>query len=216
MGASQSSSSNSNGEVVFKTETPVQVNSTVTFLLFLLISFQFSPTLVSQLADRQNASPVPTSERQSTLDDQIRAKIKDEVGKLRREEEAVQKQIHTALEKENLDRERDGAGELADGTDSGIGAVKSSAALMGDLEEIRGKIERFQVRKSLQDWPQVRESREKLVECYRYAWHILLYLALMYPLRSHKASSLECWKEVEGFKDSVRTLEKARFASHPF
>ncbi|KAF9070303.1 hypothetical protein BDP27DRAFT_1323809 [Rhodocollybia butyracea] len=179
MGASQSSSSNSNGEVVFKTETPVQ----------------FSPTLVSQLADRQNASPVPTSERQSTLDDQIRAKIKDEVGKLRREEEAVQKQIHTALEKENLDRERDGAGELADGTDSGIGAVKSSAALMGDLEEIRGKIERFQVRKSLQDWPQVRESREKLVECYR----------------SHKASSLECWKEVEGFKDSVRTLEKEYF-----
>jgi len=152
---------------------------------------QFSPSVVSHLSDRQNASPVPTPERQSTLDVQIRAKIKDEVGKLRKEEEEVQKEIHTALEKENLDREREGAGRLAD-SGSGIGAVQTSAALMGDLEEVRGKIEKFQVRRTLQDWPQVRESREKVMECYR----------------EHKMSPLECWKEVEGFKESVRVLEK--------
>ncbi|KIK63835.1 hypothetical protein GYMLUDRAFT_222209 [Collybiopsis luxurians FD-317 M1] len=173
MGASQS-----NGQVVFRSETPVQ----------------FAPDVVEQLSERQ-ASPTPTPERQSTLDEHIRARIQNEVKQLRKAEEQVQEEIRLALEKENLDKEKAMAGEASGEAEAGAGSIKSSAVLLGDLEEIQAKIDRFQTRKSLANYPELKASQDALISCYK----------------SHMNSSLECWKEVANFKNSVSQLEKEYF-----
>ncbi|KAL0575175.1 hypothetical protein V5O48_006797 [Marasmius crinis-equi] len=174
MGASQSTTGSS--EKVFRNETPIQ----------------FSPDVVDQLKDRE-ASPGPTPERQSSIDQHIRQRIEHEVKQLRKAEDDVQNQIALALEKENLDKEKSMAGEEESGDSAGT--VKSSAALFGDLEDIRSKIERFQTRKSLQDHPEVKSYQEAVLSCYK----------------SHPTTTLDCWREVAKFKDSVRTLEQGYF-----
>jgi len=117
---------------------------------------------VNQLADQQ-ASPHPSAQRQATLDAHVQSRIHAELGKLRSQEEQVRREIEQALEKENLDRERTMAGEGGEGT----GSVKSSAVLLGDLEEIQSKVDRFQSRKKLDDFPEVKESQEALIACYK-------------------------------------------------
>lgn len=86
---------------------------------------------------------------------------------LRKAEEQVQQEIQLALEKENLDREKAMAGEVSGEQEAGVGSVKSSAALLGDLEETRSKIDRFQSRKSLADYPELKAGQEALVSCYK-------------------------------------------------
>lgn len=105
-------------------------------------------------------------ERQSTLDAHVRARIQAELQHLRAEEEIVQKEIELALERENIDREMSSAGgepsdEVAEGD------AKNSTTLMGDLEEIRTKVDRFQARRQLSDYPAVKESGEAVVLCYK-------------------------------------------------
>ncbi|ESK88783.1 duf1690 domain-containing protein [Moniliophthora roreri MCA 2997] len=174
MGASQSTVGSS--EKVFRNETPIE----------------FSQDVVDHLKDNE-ASPGPTPERQTTIDQHIRARIEHEVKQLRRAEEDVQKEIALALEKENLDKEKEMAGQ-AERTD-GAGTVKSSPALFGDLEEIRSKIDRFQSRKDLKDYPEVKAYQEAVLSCYK----------------SHPTTTLNCWREVNKFRDSVRTLEQEYF-----
>lgn len=81
----------------------------------------------------------------------------------------MRREIEQALEKENLDREREMAGET--GTEGeeggGTGSVKSSAALMGDLEEVRSKVDRYQARRELEEFPEVKANGEAVVECYQ-------------------------------------------------
>ena len=74
----------------------------------------------------------------------------------------MRQQIEHALEKENLDRERGMVGDAEE-----AGGVKSSAALMGDLEEIRSKVDRFKERRGLKDFPTVKAGAEAVAECYR-------------------------------------------------
>jgi altered-inheritance-of-mitochondria protein 13 len=80
----------------------------------------------------------------------------------------VQTEIERALEKENLDKERAMAGGASEGDGGGAGEVKSSAALQGDLEEIRGKVSKYQSRKELTEYPEVKSYGDGVVECYRY------------------------------------------------
>ena len=122
---------------------------------------QFSGDVVNSLADRSAATD-PTPERQATIDEHIRGRINSELSRLRAEEENVQSEIARALEKENLDRERGMAGDAEE-----AGGVKSSAALMGDLEEIRSKVDRFKERRGLKDFPTVKAGAEAVAECYR-------------------------------------------------
>ncbi|THV08059.1 hypothetical protein K435DRAFT_815286 [Dendrothele bispora CBS 962.96] len=177
MGASQSRPELVD-EKVFRVEQPIQ----------------FSPDVVDQLSDH-TASPTPTPERQSTLDEHIRSRIQNEVKQLRKEEEEVHKAIHSALEKENLDREKAMAGDASESGETGAGTIKSSAALFGDLEEIRAKIERFQARKELSNYPEIKSSQEALLSCYK----------------AHPTTALECWREVSKFKASVAQLEQESF-----
>lgn len=127
---------------------------------------QFAPDVVEQLSERQ-ASPTPTPERQSTLDEHIRARIQNEVKQLRKAEEQVQEEIRLALEKENLDKEKAMAGEASGEAEAGAGSIKSSAVLLGDLEEIQAKIDRFQTRKSLANYPELKASQDALISCYK-------------------------------------------------
>lgn len=115
---------------------------------------QFSQDLVNQLSD-QITSPNVTPERQATLDAHVRSRIQAEMAKLRQEEQEVMRQITTALEKENIDREK-----ALDGADS--------ASLKHDLEEMQARIKAFEGRKRLAtEFPQVQHARDALVACYK-------------------------------------------------
>ncbi|KAI5834449.1 hypothetical protein EV122DRAFT_293049 [Schizophyllum commune] len=173
MGAGQSRAEPS--EKIFRNETPIQ----------------FSGDVVNSLADRSAATD-PTPERQATIDEHIRGRINSELSRLRAEEENVQSEIARALEKENLDRERGMAGDAEE-----AGGVKSSAALMGDLEEIRSKVDRFKERRGLKDFPTVKAGAEAVAECYR----------------KNPTTPLDCWREVEHFKGAVSQAEREFFKS---
>ncbi|THH27632.1 hypothetical protein EUX98_g6555 [Antrodiella citrinella] len=175
MGASQSKSEPE--EQVFYSETPIQ----------------FSDDVVNQLADN-SASSTPSPARQSTLDSHIRSRIQDELTRLRQEEESIKQEIEHALEKENLDRERELAGEESATEDDAqaAGGVKSSAAMIGDLEDLKHKVDRYQKRRDDSSVSDLQAKSLAVVNCYR----------------SNTTTSLDCWKEVNNFKLSVVEVEQ--------
>ncbi|KAJ6611769.1 hypothetical protein B0H10DRAFT_344710 [Mycena sp. CBHHK59/15] len=143
----------------------------------------FSQDLVDSLADNA-AAPTPDAARQDSLDVRVRARIQAELASLRAEEQAVRDQIHAALERENLDRER----ALAADPDP----VNSSPALMADLDELRAKVDRFHARRDPTQFPVLQAAGAALVACYR----------------DNTATPLDCWQQVEGFKASVADMEQ--------
>ncbi|KAG6331454.1 hypothetical protein ID866_7632 [Astraeus odoratus] len=165
MGASQSKTDAP--PKVIRNETPVE----------------FSQDVVDYLSDRL-ASPETTPERQSSLDNHIRSRIQAELQILRAEEEKVQQEIQRALEKENIERE-------VDAGDASVHDTKNSETLIGDLEEIKTKVDRYQSRRQLSDFPFVKEATEEVVSCYR----------------SNKSTPLECWQQVARFKAAVAEAE---------
>ncbi|KAF8892681.1 hypothetical protein BD779DRAFT_1510328 [Infundibulicybe gibba] len=170
MGASQSTATEPK---IYHSETPIQ----------------FSQDVVNQLAD-QLESPEISPERQSTLDAHIRSRIQGELQHLKKEEEEIKHEIESALERENLDRE---ASSVGDGSEAGD--VKTSAALLGDLEEIRSKVDRFNARKSLDAFPEVKASGEAVISCYK----------------NNPSTPLDCWHEVTNFKAMVAKVEEEYF-----
>jgi len=85
---------------------------------------------------------------------------------LKRDEENIRQEIEQALEKENLDREISMSGEASE--DSGShGSIKNSAALLGDLEEIRAKIEKHQSSKKSPEHAAVDAQAAVVADCYR-------------------------------------------------
>jgi altered-inheritance-of-mitochondria protein 13 len=180
MGASQSKSDTD--EKVFYNETPIQ----------------FGQDVVHHLSDHLT-SPETTPDRQTTLDAHIRSRIQADLQHLREQEEHVQHEIEIALEKENLEREKSMAGEVSapNEDESTLARVKSSAALMGDLEEIRNKVDRFHSRQEFEGIRTVKEKGEAVVSCYR----------------SHPTTTLDCWREVNEFKASVVHAEQEYYNS---
>ncbi|KAF9532436.1 P-loop containing nucleoside triphosphate hydrolase protein [Crepidotus variabilis] len=174
MGAGQSTAQGSD-EKIFHNETPIS----------------FSPSVVNQLADRLESSET-TPERQSILDSHIRARIHDELEHLRKQEEDVLQQIQHALERENLDREKAVAGEASDSDGTGVGDIRNSAALLGDLEEIKSKVEKYHSNKKSSEYPEVQDSGAAVAECYK----------------KNKDTPLNCWSEVTKFKSAVDGLEQ--------
>ncbi|KAJ7285571.1 hypothetical protein C8J57DRAFT_981622, partial [Mycena rebaudengoi] len=146
---------------------------------------QFSQDLVDNLADNA-VSTTPSAERQNSLDAHIQARIQAELKQLRAEEQDVRDQIQAALEKENLDRERAMAGDPD--------AIKSSASLMADLDDVRAKVDRFHARKDLSQFPAVQADAAALVACYRSP--------------ANAATPLDCWQQVDRFKASVAQVEQ--------
>ena len=110
--------------------------------------------MVNQLSDALEASET-TPERQLILDSHIRARIRDELEHLKEDEEDVREEIERALEKENLDREKSMAGE-GDGANSSI--------LLGDMDEIRVRIDKYASRRK---GVEVQAVGDAVVQCYK-------------------------------------------------
>ena len=110
--------------------------------------------MVNQLSDTLDA-PETTPERQLILDSHIRARIKDDIKFLKKGEEDVRWEIERALEKENLDREKSMASE-GDGANSSI--------LLGDIDEIRARIDKYASRRKDVE---VEAVGFAVVECYK-------------------------------------------------
>ncbi|KAI0029404.1 hypothetical protein K488DRAFT_56441 [Vararia minispora EC-137] len=152
MGASQSRSDSPSDEKVIYNEVPIHL----------------SGELVSKLAEQADAPDVSPG-RQSFLDSSVRQRILQDVAKLKAEEVEVQRQIELALERENLDRERSMAGDAsaAPEGESTVGDVKSSVTLLGDLEEIRQKVDRYKIRQDLVDHPDLKAKSGAVIQCYK-------------------------------------------------
>ena len=93
-----------------------------------------------------------------TLDASVQSKIKSELDRLRKEEQAVRDQIEQAIEKENLERES---------KHKGASAGKNSNVLRAELDEVRKKIERHQKKRDIESYPGVKSAQEQLIKCYR-------------------------------------------------
>lgn len=166
---------------------------------------QISPDVVNNLSARL-ASEETMPERQFAIDSHIRERIQRELTALRAEEETVQLEIHRALEKENLDREMS---MVEDG--SAHGGLKTGVALIGDLEEIREKVDRFQTRRQLGDFPSVKETGEAIASCYKYVSYSFHWIVFQTKTcRMNLTTPLECWREVARFKAAVADAETVR------
>ncbi|KAL5636101.1 hypothetical protein ACGC1H_004797 [Rhizoctonia solani] len=165
MGSQQSSPSGS--QVVYSNETPIQ----------------FSKDVINHLADTRD-SPNPAPERQQALDAVVQRRIQSEMKRLQETEALVQADIEAALERENLDREK----QVAESDSSGA----SSEELRNELEEVQRRADKFKSRLALEHAPEVKESQAKLLACYK----------------NNPDRPLDCWEEVQHFKEAVSNLEK--------
>ena len=105
------------------------------------------------------------------------------------------------------------AGEESASEEAGpAGSVKSSAALMGDLEELRGKIEKYHARQNSEELSTVRAKGEEVVSCYKYVCFrpVRSRFRSHVASRSHPTTTLDCWKAVEEFRASVAQVEQVR------
>lgn len=158
MGAQQSTPGE--GQVVYSNETPIQVRVLLIYTYSRLMRFnfyQFSQDVINHLSDTRS-SPNPAPERQQALDAVVQERIHSEMKRLHEAEVAVQADIEAALERENLDREKQVAEKL-DGA--------SSEELRAELDEVQRRAERFKSRLALGHAPEVKESQARLVACYK-------------------------------------------------
>jgi len=159
---------------------------------------QFSQDVVNHLAD-SSASPETSPERQSTLDAHIRSRIQAELSRLRSEEEEVKREIERVLERENIERERKtdaqdaespGGAASSDARDST--ETLSGPTLLGDLEEVRQKVEAYRTRQGITDHSSMKDTVGLLQNCFR----------------DNNSTPLECWREVSEFKKAVAHVEQ--------
>ena len=121
---------------------------------------------MDSLVDASNSS-APSPGRQASIDAHIRSRIESELARLRNEEEEVRKQIEASLEKENIDSEAAaaGAGEGTDAEGEG-GESLHSGLLLGDIEEVRQKIDKFHGKSKGEEDPATLAG-QALATCYR-------------------------------------------------
>lgn len=194
--------------------------------------YKVSSELATQLSDT-SLSPKVSPTRHAILDQNVRAKISAEAARLRgrghnvndtesvqSESEGVdivQREIEAALERENLDRERGMAGD-AEAESGAHGDIKNSTVLLGDLEEVRQKVEKYRERANLTDHLGVKKAREAVASCYQY---VSSYLPIPrpdllpfppphppHPYRANPTTTLNCWSEVAAFRSAVGELEQ--------
>ncbi|KAI5454438.1 hypothetical protein NCC49_004490 [Naganishia albida] len=179
MGNSQSTSTAAQGDHSKPAEQVIRPQEQGT-------SVQFAPSLISQLSSSSSSSSDEPPAR-THHDSAIMARLQAETERLRTEEAAIMAKISSALEKENLDKEKPGM---------------SSELLSRDMEEVRDKLEKLgrkrrEVFEEQGEKAEVRKQRDAVVQCY---------------LKNHERP-LDCWKEVEYFKRSVSNLEADFVAS---
>lgn len=185
--------------------------------------------MVNHLEDVNVSSPETSPHRQGTLDAHVRSRISAELERLQAEEQSVREQIEQALERENLDRETalatsssDDDGKVAELTEGGEETknLASSVALQSELEEVQRKVERFQTRRQLGEYPEVQEAREAVIQCYQLRTVSSLFCGnrrmcklttghFSSSCRSNPSTPLDCVESVDRFKQSVAQVERA-------
>jgi MICOS complex subunit MIC19 len=95
-----------------------------------------------------------------------------ELERLRKEDDVVRREIEQALDKENLYKEK----SPSDGT---LGSTKNSAALFGDLDELRHRLRDVAARPDSAAFSAAKEDGEALVSCYRYVGYSSVYRTLI-------------------------------------
>jgi len=164
-------------------------------------SITFSPALLSQLSNNLDSTN-PSPEREEALDKHVRHRIQAELAKLHAEEEVVKSALRAALEKENLGRERsiavgepkgeskDTGGEDSEAANAGS---RGTASLREDIEAVKRRVEKYSQRRQLGTGSEssVEASRQALVKCYR----------------DNVERPLDCWKQVDEFKQQVASIE---------
>lgn len=116
---------------------------------------QFAPSLISQLSSSTaNSSDEPIA--RTHHDSAIMARLQAETERLRHEESEIMAKISSALEKENLDKEKPGM---------------SSELLSRDMEEVKDKLEKLgkkrkEVFEEEGEKAEVRKQRDAVVQCY--------------------------------------------------
>ncbi|KAI5124018.1 hypothetical protein M0805_003850 [Coniferiporia weirii] len=183
MGAGQSK--NELEDEVTLTQTPVQ----------------FSQDVVNHLADAA-AAPGPSLERQSAMDNQIRNHIQAELMRLQQEEQELRREIEVTLEKENLDYEvratERNEGDTTEEAPSGDSQnALSSTVLLGDLEEVRRKVDKFHSNREYVNQNSAAHAADAVSSCYR----------------NSANGPLDCWREVVAFKSCVAQMEQDYIAS---
>lgn len=171
MGSGQSKPEND--DFVFTSGVPLQVSNGSTASCFTYTSTQFSQEVVNNLADA-SASPAPSHERQVSIDAQIRSRIEAELARLRGEEEEVRRQVEAELEKENIDSEAAAVAGRGEGEGGELGAEGEreggeslhSSLLLGDVEEVRQRIDKFHG-KSKGEEDAATVAGRTLASCYR-------------------------------------------------
>jgi len=110
---------------------------------------QFSPTLINRLSNPSSKSD--DKSKPSSTDEIVRRRLAAESEHLRTQEAEILRDISSALEKENLDKEKPGM---------------SSEVLGRDIEEVREKIERMKSDRLGQVGKGVQSAQEGVRKCY--------------------------------------------------
>ncbi|KAF3768802.1 DUF1690-domain-containing protein [Cryphonectria parasitica EP155] len=143
-----------------------------------------SPASVSQdmVESLQSSSETDTT-RTTLLESQIQARVAAELRKLSRESDA---QLSSVLSKVGSSGKEEGEGSK----DKDGAAPLSQHAVNADVERLRKKVE---ARRLVREVPEsVEEARGDVVRC----------------LRENDRRPLDCWREVERFREEVRRMEK--------
>ena len=91
----------------------------------------------------------------ASLSDHIRSKLAASLSSLKQQEAQLTQQLQASLSQSNTQHE---SSSSSSGT--------SSQLLSRDIEEVREKVRRIENKKSLADWPEVNQMKEKVRECY--------------------------------------------------
>jgi len=128
----------------------------------------------------QANSPQSNTTRSQLLELQVQARVAEELKKLQAKEAAALSELH-----DKLAAVKPGNDAAADPSSAG-----SRQQVAKEVEALRAKLEG---RKKLQGWPaEVERARGEVVRC----------------LRENDRRPLDCWREVEAFKEEVKRLEK--------
>lgn len=118
------------------------------------------------------------------------------------------------MEKENLDKERSLAdSDLDQENGAALGGTKNSAALFGDLDEIRRHLDSFQRKPASEQLSAAKTSGEALASCYRCVsmscqTPIHSYDVTIRIVRANWSVTMNCWREVNNFKLAVAQIEQ--------
>lgn len=154
------------------------------------IPIRFSPSLIGNLERRQNKSePARSTDAVNSSNELERQRLDSELSKLREEERMLNQREEelTKRELESVTPSSVAAPSPADG--------RSVSVVAHDVEELLRRNKEIAI-KPLD--PQMVAYQKAVVECYK----------------KNEERPLDCWREVDQFKESVRSAQRKFISNH--